>query len=66
MAQLKGKHRRRKVKFYNLDAIISGGYRVNSQGATALSIWATESQYRNKFAAKNRNGFDISRDGLSI
>lgn len=32
---------RRKTKFYNLDAIISVGYRVNSRRATAFRIWAT-------------------------
>jgi hypothetical protein len=31
-----------KVKFYNLDAIISVGYRVNSAQATLFRIWATE------------------------
>ena len=31
-----------KVKFYNLDAIISVGYRVNSTQATQFRIWATE------------------------
>ncbi len=30
------------TQFYNLDAIISVGYRVNSQQATAFRIWATE------------------------
>lgn len=30
-----------KVKFYNLDAIIAVGYRVNSKRATAFRIWAT-------------------------
>ena len=29
------------VKFYNLDAIISVGYRVNSKQATQFRIWAT-------------------------
>ena len=29
------------VEFYNLDAIISVGYRVNSQKATQFRIWAT-------------------------
>lgn len=29
------------VKFYNLDAIISVGYRVNSKHATQFRIWAT-------------------------
>ena len=32
----------RPVKFYNLDAIISVGYRVNSKQATLFRIWATE------------------------
>jgi hypothetical protein len=31
----------RKKKFYNLDAIISVGYRVNSRRATNFRIWAT-------------------------
>lgn len=31
----------RKTKFYNLDAIISVGYRVNSAKATKFRIWAT-------------------------
>ena len=33
---------KRKTKFYNLDAIISVGYRVNSQKATQFRIWATQ------------------------
>ncbi|MCD8117902.1 MAG: virulence RhuM family protein [Lachnospiraceae bacterium] len=32
---------RRKTMFYNLDAIISVGYRVNSRRATKFRIWAT-------------------------
>lgn len=32
----------REVDFYNLDAIISVGYRVNSQRATNFRIWATK------------------------
>jgi hypothetical protein len=31
----------RNVDFYNLDAIISVGYRINSQRATKFRIWAT-------------------------
>ncbi len=30
------------TKFYNLDAIISVGYRVNSRQATHFRIWATQ------------------------
>ena len=32
---------RRTVRYYNLDAIISVGYRVNSRRATQFRIWAT-------------------------
>ena len=32
----------RKQKFYNLDAIISVGYRIKSQTATQFRIWATK------------------------
>lgn len=37
-----GKTQETKVKYYNLDAIISVGYRVNSAQATHFRIWATE------------------------
>jgi hypothetical protein len=33
---------RREISFYNLDAIISVGYRVNSAQATQFRIWATQ------------------------
>jgi hypothetical protein len=33
---------KRKVEFYNLDAIIAVGYRVNSKKATMFRIWATK------------------------
>ena len=32
----------REIEFYNLDAIISVGYRVNSTQATQFRIWATQ------------------------
>ena len=38
---LAGKTQTREAKFYNLDAIISVGYRVNSKRATHFRIWAT-------------------------
>ncbi len=38
---IKGKLQTKKTKLYNLDAIISLGYRVNSQRATKFRIWAT-------------------------
>lgn len=37
-----GKKQTQKVKFYNLDAIIAIGYRVNSKQATNFRIWATK------------------------
>ena len=39
---IKEKTQKVKTKFYNLDAIISVGYRVNSKLATQFRIWATE------------------------
>lgn len=36
-----GRNIQRKVKLYNLDAVISVGYRVNSKKATNFRIWAT-------------------------
>lgn len=37
-----GRQVNRDVDFYNLDAIISVGYRVNSREATQFRIWATQ------------------------
>lgn len=37
-----GKTQSQLVKFYNLDAILSVGYRVNSSQATRFRIWATQ------------------------
>jgi len=33
---------RRSIRFYNLDAVISVGYRVNSKKGTQFRIWATQ------------------------
>ena len=42
VVQNEGKRQvKRKMEFYNLDAIISVGYRVNSYQATQFRIWAT-------------------------
>lgn len=38
---IEGKTQTKPTKFYNLDAIISVGYRVNSRKATNFRIWAT-------------------------
>ena len=37
-----GRNVKRKIEFYNLDAIIAVGYRVNSHQATQFRIWATK------------------------
>ena len=38
---IEGKTQTQQVKYYNLDAVISVGYRVNSAQATQFRIWAT-------------------------
>jgi len=38
---IEGKTQTQSVKYYNLDAIIAVGYRVNSKRATQFRIWAT-------------------------
>lgn len=43
VVQLEGSRSiRRRMKFYNLDMIISVGYRVNSKRGTQFRIWATQ------------------------
>lgn len=37
-----GRQVKRNVEFYNLDAIIAVGYRVNSKQATQFRVWATK------------------------
>jgi len=39
---IQGKSQTKAVKYYNLDAIIAVGYRVNSSRATQFRIWATK------------------------
>lgn len=56
---IKRKTQTKNVKFYNLDTIISVGYRVNSQRATQFRIWATKilKQYLVKGYAVNKKGY---------
>ena len=49
------------VNFYNLDAIIAVGYRVNSKKATKFRIWAT-SVLRDYLI----NGFSLNKNKLKI
>ena len=57
MALWRGEFQTRDVQFYNLDAIISVGYRVNSRKATAFRQWATTvlKQYMLKGYVVNHN-----------
>lgn len=52
-----------KIRYYNLDAIISVGYRVNSVRATKFRIWATGiiKQYMLKGYAVNRDSVPKQR-----
>lgn len=56
------------VTFYNLDAIIAVGYRINSKKATSFRIWATKvlSEYTVKGFALNddllKNGKQFGKD----
>ena len=54
---MEGEFQTRDVQFYNLDAIISVGYRVNSRKATAFRQWATSvlKQYMLKGYVVNHN-----------
>jgi len=56
---IEDKKQTKKTKFYNLDAIISIGYRVNSQKATQFRIWATG--VLKKYMI---NGYVLNRDKL--
>lgn len=49
----------RKVRFYNLDWIISVGYRVNSVRGTQFRIWATQ-----QLSELMRKGFVLDKDRL--
>lgn len=63
--QIEGKRKiKRKITYYNLDVIISVGYRVNSKKATMFRIWATNvlKNYLVKGYAVNEN--KITKDKL--
>ena len=56
---IENKKQTKKTKLYNLDAIISIGYRVNSQKATQFRIWATGILKEYMI-----NGYVLNRDKL--
>ncbi len=60
--QIEGKREiKRTVKFYNLDAIIAVGYRINSVLGTNFRIWATKT-----LRGYIINGFVINRKQISV
>jgi prophage maintenance system killer protein len=61
VVQTEGQRRvRRKVRFYNLDAILSVGYRVNSKRGTQFRIWAT-----NVLRGHLVNGYTLNKKRLT-
>ncbi len=68
VVQKEGKRKvKRKIKFYNLDAIISVGYRVNSKRGTQFRIWANSvlKEYLKKGYAVNQNQLKETKSQLS-
>lgn len=58
--QIEGdKEIKREIDLYNLDAIISVGYRVNSKRGTQFRIWATKKLKEHLF-----QGYTINKDRL--
>ena len=62
-----GKMQTKETNFYNLDAILSVGYRVNSKNATAFRIWANKilKQYLLQGYAINERITALKYDELS-
>ena len=76
VVQKEGKREvKRKIQFYNLDAIISVGYRVNSKKGTQFRIWATKvlKEYTLRGFTVNKHRLEqkeqkvqILKDGIQI
>ncbi|HZM00337.1 MAG TPA: virulence protein RhuM/Fic/DOC family protein [Planctomycetota bacterium] len=65
VVQVEGRRRvRRQVKHYNLDAIISVGYRVNSRRGTQFRIWATRTLREHLLAGYTLNERRLAERGL--
>ena len=58
---------RRKIRFYNLDAVISVGYRVNSRKGTQFRIWVTQrlKEYLVQGYALNQQRLESQREKLA-
>lgn len=65
---IKGKTQTKNVEFYNLDVIISVGYRVKSQRGIAFRKWATSilKDYMIKGYAVNENRLEILNKTIKI
>lgn len=66
---MEGSHKiTRKMDFYNLDAIISVGYRVKSQNGIIFRKWATSilKDYMIKGYAVNRKRLDVLNKTIAI
>ena len=57
---------KRKLKHYNLDAIISVGYRVNSTRATQFRIWATRTLKQHLVAGYTLNKRRLQERGIEF
>jgi prophage maintenance system killer protein len=65
VVQSEGQRRvRRKVKHYNLDAILSVGYRVNSKRGTQFRIWATRTLREHLLRGYTLNQRRLAERGL--
>ena len=65
---IEGKTQTKDTKYYNLDAIISVGYRVNSSRATQFRIWATSvlKDYITKGYAINEKRLQEQQSQISV
>lgn len=57
---------KRKVKYYNLDVIISVGYRVNSVNATRFRQWATATLKQHLVKGYSLNQQRLSQNALEL
>lgn len=63
---LAGRTQTTKVKYYNLDAIISVGYRVNSSRATQFRIWATNTLKQHLISGYTVNQKRLQERGIEF
>src|SRR5437667_8407339 len=60
-----GREVAREVEFFNLDAILSVGYRVNSKRGTQFRIWATRTLREHLLRGYTLNEARLAERGLS-